>query len=300
MTFSYLGTPYCLGSPDNNIDFQDLEADPKILKPTNNNTSFITEIMPSRVAKPDTLHHPRLLCLHGGGTNANIMRLQCRALRPKLEACFRLVYVEAPFLSQAAPGIDAVYAKWAPFRNWLPGAGDPDESFPGVASYSGSAKIDRRIVASIDQAINLAMEEDDRAGGTGSWVGMFGFSRGAQAAASFLLRQQEYEKSGLATTDFRFALLMAAPAPLFNMAIGSDFQISRDARLNIPSVHVYGSRDSVLWDFQHTLHDCCTTESAKRYDWDADHQIPLKTIDVDAIMALVMQVAQETGAIARG
>ncbi|GKZ19792.1 hypothetical protein AbraIFM66951_010791 [Aspergillus brasiliensis] len=253
-----------------------------------------------KIPKPDpTIHHPRILCLHGGGTNAKIMKIQCRALRAKLETSFRLVYVEGPFITHAGPGISGVYEKWGPFRNWMPGAIEPDESLPGVASYSGSSKVDARIIASIDQAIQSAMEEDDRAGGTGPWVGFMGFSRGAQTAASLLLRQQERQKRGLASTstDFRFALLIAAPAPLLNMNTSSEFQIGSTVQLNIPTVHVYGSRDSMLRDFTHVLYDCCTPTSAQRYDWDADHQIPLKTIDVDAIIQMVMQVARETGAI---
>lgn len=260
-------------------------------------TAVVSSAVPKMNKQPDTLRRPRILCLHGGGTNKNIMKIQCRAFRLKLEAFFRLVYVDAPFITHAGPGVGVVYAKWAPFRNWMPGAIEPDESSPGVASYSGSPKIDERIIASIDQAIQSAKDEDDLAGGTGPWVGLFGFSRGAQTAASLLLRQQEQEKNGLAITDFRFALLMAAPAPLLNMNTRSEFQIGSDARLNIPTVHVYGSRDSMLRDFSFVLHDCCTPDSARRYDWDADHQIPLKTVDVDAIMEMLMQVARETRAI---
>ncbi|RDH28523.1 serine hydrolase-domain-containing protein [Aspergillus welwitschiae] len=266
-----------------------------------NHSLFITAIMSSTIPKLNksyhNIHHPRILCLHGGGTNAKIMKIQCRALRAKLEASFRLVYVEGPFVTHAGPGISAVYNKWAPFRNWMPGAIEPDESSPGVASYSGSSKVDARIIASIDQAIQSAMDEDDRAGGTGPWVGFLGFSRGAQTAASLLLRQQEQQKRGFASTNFRFALLIAAPAPLINMNTSSEFQIQSNDQLNIPTVHVYGSRDSMLRDFTHVLHDCCTPSSTQRYDWDADHQIPLKTIDVDAIIQMVMQVARETGAI---
>src|SRR5690349_3348108 len=116
-------------------------------------TMIMTSTVPKMNKQPDTFHHPRILCLHGGGTNGKIMKIQCRALRPKLEASFRLVYVDAPFITHAGPGVGVVYAGLAPFRNWMPGTIEPDESSPGVASYSGSSKIDERIIASIDQAI---------------------------------------------------------------------------------------------------------------------------------------------------
>ena len=38
-----------------------------------------------------TLHLPRLLCTHVGGTNARIFRMQCRVLEKHLGHTFRLV-----------------------------------------------------------------------------------------------------------------------------------------------------------------------------------------------------------------
>jgi hypothetical protein len=50
-----------------------------------------------------TLYLPRILCLHGGGTNAKIFRAQCRVLRAELGSKFRLCFAEAPFSSQPGP-----------------------------------------------------------------------------------------------------------------------------------------------------------------------------------------------------
>ncbi|KAH1600297.1 hypothetical protein KXW91_008005 [Aspergillus fumigatus] len=52
-----------------------------------------------------TLHLPRLLCLHGGGTNARIFRMQCRVLEKHLGRTFRLVYAQGPF-TVVQPGPD--------------------------------------------------------------------------------------------------------------------------------------------------------------------------------------------------
>lgn len=55
--------------------------------------------------EPDvgTLHLPRILCLHGGGTNAKIFHAQCRVLRAELKGIFRLCFAEAPFPSKPGP-----------------------------------------------------------------------------------------------------------------------------------------------------------------------------------------------------
>lgn len=58
-------------------------------------------------AEDSTLHFPRILCLHGGGTNARIFRMQCRVLERSLSRSFRLVYAEGLFPAQ--PGSDVIY-----------------------------------------------------------------------------------------------------------------------------------------------------------------------------------------------
>ncbi|EHK97152.1 hypothetical protein M7I_7106 [Glarea lozoyensis 74030] len=52
-----------------------------------------------------TLSLPRIMCLHGGGTNAKIFRMQCRALIAQLKSEFRFVFAEAPFISEAGPDV---------------------------------------------------------------------------------------------------------------------------------------------------------------------------------------------------
>ena len=74
---------------------------------------------PKYKAESSTLHLPRILCLHGGGTNARIFRAQCRALITQLESEYRLVFAQAPFDSHAGPDVLSVYSQWGPFRRWL-------------------------------------------------------------------------------------------------------------------------------------------------------------------------------------
>ncbi|KAI5287379.1 hypothetical protein KEM52_001614 [Ascosphaera acerosa] len=187
---------------------------------------------PSEDAAGDagSLAKPRLLCLHGGGSNSQVFRAQLRSIRHKLEPRFRLVYVDGPFLCPPGPGVGMVYQHLAPFRRWLRWLPEHPEVAPEEA------------VAAINRAIARAVAEDDAAGASGECVGLLGFSQGATVAASVLLRQQRREQArreqqqqqqqqqregeqveaeaGLKDLRFRFAVLFAGRAPLVQLASG--------------------------------------------------------------------------------
>ncbi|KAL4734360.1 serine hydrolase-domain-containing protein [Aspergillus similis] len=195
-----------------------------------------------------TLHLPRILCLHGGGTNARIFHSQCRVLRARLSPHFRLVFAEAPFPSAPGPDVVSVYANWGPFKAWFPPGSAAQRAGASLsAAYAhahGQSEDAVRIdddpaihdfaVQSIRKAIEDAMDQDDGLGATGDWVGVLGFSQGAKMAASLLLQQQrEHEaeresrnwgRARAPTTksrrnvDYRFAVLLAGRAPMVSLS----------------------------------------------------------------------------------
>ncbi|PVH94008.1 citrinin biosynthesis oxidoreductase CtnB [Periconia macrospinosa] len=224
---------------------------------------------------PDaSLHLPRILCLHGGGTNSSIFRAQCRIIRRHLEHSFRLVFPDAPYLSKPGPDVTSVYADWGPFRSWMKPQTD-------------------------------ALRKDDEVGATGEWVGLLGFSQGAKLAASLLLREQ-YEielynlsyQSRLADSrlpKFRFAVLLAGRGPLvtldpnFHDFYGSEEEVQEPV-LRMPTVHVHGLQDEGLV-FHRDLRDrCCVEKSTMTVEWDGDHRVPIKTPDVAAVTQALMAV----------
>ena len=247
-----------------------------------------------------TLHLPRLLCLHGGGTNALIFRMQCRVLEKRLRHSFRLVYAQAPFVGvEPGPDVTSVYKDHGPFRSWL-----RDHRMPGVWT-SGD------VAAGIDAALALAMAADDAAGATGDWVGLLGFSQGAKVAVSVLYRQQRCGGS-----DFRFAILFAGRGPLVWLApelplplglvdaatlftlpaptpswllYGSDEHI-----LRLPTIHVHGLKDPGLDRHRELLQDYCSPPQATLLEWEGDHRIPIKTRDVDMVVQQIIRTAKET------
>jgi len=255
-------------------------------------------------AKDSTLHLPRILSLHGGGTNDRIFRAQCSVLERKLKSTFRFCYARAPFPSEAGPDVLSVYERWGPFRRWLRWL--PDH--PEIDAHTA--------VEEIDECLKAAMEEDDRKGATGEWVGLLGFSQGAKMCASLLYRQQIRIKmlgKSHAGFNYHFAVLFAGRAPLvslesahlYSSTLPDASQSSTDELgfttkanlLHLPTIHVHGLKDKELHLHQQLLDQCCAKGSTRLVEWDGEHRMPIKTRDVNAVVDVILAVARETGVL---
>ena len=83
------------------------------------------------------LPRPRILYLHGGGTNSRILRISCRVLEAQLANQARLVYADAPYFGPPGPLVAGAFLEWGPFRTWLPpalGIGPENGKRQGVVS----------------------------------------------------------------------------------------------------------------------------------------------------------------------
>ncbi|KAK8126938.1 uncharacterized protein PG998_002697 [Apiospora kogelbergensis] len=246
---------------------------------------------PEYLAK--TRHLPRILCLHGGGTNAVIFRAQCRQVSLKLEPYFRLVYAEAPYASKPGPDVVSVYADYGPFKRWLRWLPEHPEVEEPAAR------------AALDAAVRKAMDDDDDVA-SGPWVGLLGFSQGAKLAASLLYRQQiRRAKLGTKddhanTTDFRFAVLMAGRAPIVSL----DPDVFHSSMLgDCAEIALKGPPDLMdLVNEDHVLRlptiHYCSADSARVLEWPGGHRVPLKSTDVNPLVDQMLDVARQTGALA--
>lgn len=261
-----------------------------------------------QVEDRSTLHLPRILCLHGGGTNARIFHAQCRVLRKQLSSRFRFCFAEAPFASQAGPDVVAVFRDFSPFKRWLRWL--PEH--PQIESQTA--------VEVIEESLYAAMREDDRKGATGEWVALLGFSQGAKMCASLLFRQQiRAQKLGIsgARTNFRFAVLLAGRGPLvsldpgllMNPALVNASQIGlstfpdehtlrkKEHVLRLPTIHVHGMRDQGLHLHRQLLEQYCEKGTTRLVQWDGDHRVPIKQKDVATLVAPILDLARETGVL---
>lgn len=252
-----------------------------------------------------TLHLPRILCLHGGGTNARIFHAQCRRIRAQLQNEFRFVFAEAGFPSQAGPDVLSVYEDWGPFKRWLRWL--PIHPDPGPEA----------IIDGLHQSLEDAMLLDDMRGATGEWVAVLGFSQGAKVAASLLYRQQLQEQvygKGNASTDFRFGILLAGRAPFVCLdldAEGCDYLPNAShitdvhgfkrpnlhvghSLLRIPTLHVHGTNDPGLDLHRQLFEDFCDPKTRRLIVWDGYHRVPLKTNDVAMVAHGIRELARFT------
>jgi predicted esterase len=264
--------------------------------------------------KPDTKPLPRILCLHGGGVNAKIFETQSRSLVRHLEHSFRLVWADAPFFCDPHSDIIGVYGDYAPFRRWV-------RWLPEHPEIDAETCIEE-----IGYAMRTAMEDDDRAGGTGEWVGLMGFSQGAKLSASLLLEQQAREAkaqtegtkissgpTGIPGLNWRFGILLAGRAPLNNLnpsllkskalvsagSISEGFQfceeVDKGTMLHKPTLHVHGMADPGLHLHRKLLHEYCEDGTAILVEWEGAHRVPLKTMDVDRVVKAIYDIAEGTG-----
>lgn len=256
-----------------------------------------------------TLNLPRILCLHGGGTNGRIFRMQCRVIERALQPWFRLVYAEASLPAQPGSDVTSVYKDYGPFRTWL-------HTSPGDQGRSACEVIDE-----IDAELATAMYLDDLKGATGDWVALLGFSQGAKIAASLLYTQQLSQKlTGMDAAiwpKFKFAVLLAGRGPLVwlgrdtsppdGLANAAELSTSvfgsercsdlSSHILQIPTVHVHGSRDPGL-ELHRDLHRRnCTLDSTTVLEFDQDHRVPIKTRDVNALVDAICMMAVKTGVL---
>ncbi|PSR80083.1 serine hydrolase FSH [Coniella lustricola] len=247
-----------------------------------------------------TLPLPRILCLHGGGTNSSIFYMQCRSLSLHLKSQFRLVFAVASFPSTPGPDVLSVYADCGPFKRWV------YSTAPNAVEEKPKETWD-----AIENQIGDAMDADDKLGATGDFVAVLGFSQGAKVAASILLRQQERPgamgRVGRSEAGFRFGVLMAGRGPLLaydpdNASwLGNDERFDYDSNvaakrlLRIPTIHVHGLQDPGLGFHQVLLEEWCDPRTTTLVEWEGNHRLPIKTLDVKLVVDKIRDVAVRTG-----
>lgn len=251
-----------------------------------------------------TLPLPRILCLHGGGVNAEIFQVQCRGIIARLKSHFRLVFMNGPFLSAPHPSIVSVFGDHGPFRRWL--RWEPDH--PEIDEETAASEIRYQCLK--------AMEDDP---GTGEWVGILGFSQGAKISASLLWTQQQVtQKFGEAEspTQFKFGVLMAGRGPLIRLDMRVDqpqyvvdaAQLSGAFKdwpttnegphvIKVPTLHVHGLRDPSLEEHRVLKNSYCEAGSTLLVEWDGGHRLPVKVHDVETVSAKILELAENTGVI---
>ncbi|MCJ1314369.1 hypothetical protein MMC25_008051 [Agyrium rufum] len=247
-------------------------------------------------AKPSL---PKILCLHGAGTSAAIMRIQAIRLINLLRPNFEFVFLDGPLESVPGPGVLPVFEGFGPYKRWM----------TNVEEQSADALVEERI--KVLEMVKDAVERN------GPFVGIFGFSQGARISCGLLLLQQESKEP---LTNFQFGILAGAPVPpadflslpanrnnlreplviydpLFELWGTSQYDYQPPdprTRLRIPTLHVHGLSDPWLERQRLLLHTICDPRSARVYEFQGGHRLPAMKGNNDMLSKLFIQLHERS------
>jgi predicted esterase len=263
---------------------------------------------------------PAILCLHGGGSNATVFKIQTRRLIWQLEKQFRFVFAQAPIEGTPGFGMLPVFASCAPFYRWV------NRRFK-----AGESDVETTPAAEVDTIDSIIYDVMEANGGVDSFKGVMGFSQGARLTAGLLLRQKiqerddlassssssEFPTSGTATTTttttttpsssasasastglgrglktkFAFGIMIGGPYPPIGLSPSpssdevdmADYKLLKD----IPTVHAWG-RDDHIRPGCEALARLCESDHSFQMDFEGGHHLPLKDVEAKDLCDLIM------------
>ncbi|KAE8150833.1 hypothetical protein BDV25DRAFT_171872 [Aspergillus avenaceus] len=172
----------------------------------------------------------RLLCLHGHGTNSEILETQLAQLRGYLPADWEFDFLDGEMESKPATGIEDIF----------PG---PYYSYHGVP-----------IPEDVWRAYNFIMDVVQE---EGPFDGVIGFSQGAQMAATIIAHEAMINPQA---DVFKFAVFLSAIMP-FDMEAGS-LKLTYDDDVDTLEAEYQGatnSQGSMTHNHLNWLNDCRAT-----------------------------------------
>lgn len=162
---------------------------------------------------------PRLLCLHGGGSNNDITAFQTQGLR--LSARFDIVFLHAPHaIGRCYPGLNQFsLGPWYAWADPTRALSDQEEQWDESLEY-------------------LAKFCEEH----GPFDGAYGFSQGTAALTNFSHPKVWKERFGMKRCPWKFAILACGGASQY-----VTLQRATDI-VDLPSFHIFGKRDRIMAD----------------------------------------------------
>ncbi|KIX09926.1 uncharacterized protein Z518_01007 [Rhinocladiella mackenziei CBS 650.93] len=226
---------------------------------------------------------PAVLCLHGGGSNSTVFKIQCRRLIWNLEKQFRFVFAQAPIEGTPGHGMIPVFASCAPFYRWV------TRRFKSGESDVELTPTDE--IQAVDDILLRVMREN---GGIECFKGVIGFSQGARLVSGLLLRQKREERDlGSSKWKFAFGVMIGGPFPPIAMAEEVDVKDYELLR-TVPTVHAWGRDDHVMEGCK-ALKEACESDNCFQMDFEGGHHLPLKDVEAKDLCDLIMAAWYASG-----
>ncbi|KAG4413302.1 hypothetical protein IFR04_013562 [Cadophora malorum] len=182
---------------------------------------------------------PKVLCLHGSGTNIDIFQIQSRKLRGHLKDQFRFVFINAPFSSPPGPGVLPFFDSDDDFFAWIP---QRRRSRKPLARRIDLGKEEKEANEGLKRALLEIGEYDE------PFVGVMGFSQGAGMAASLLLLAQQARNRGETSywSSLQFGALFNGTSDCLEWQAHRSSKQYEEDMIRIPTVQVHGLMDPWL------------------------------------------------------
>ncbi|KAI2628871.1 serine hydrolase FSH [Hypoxylon sp. NC1633] len=216
------------------------------------------------VSEADTAY--KVLCLHGIGTNSDILEFQTASLRYHLGPSFVFTFVNGAHPWPAAPGIEHSYGL--------------EQAADCFSYYDGSA-------SSAEQAVrDLALYLCEN----GPFDFILGFSLGAAVAATLLLCPGLDQELRKAQSMVKAAVFICGILPQkwesLQKGILEEIKpedIPEEMKINISTVHAYSQQDNEFGDQSEMLARMCVKGKMLSILHTAGHDAPKELEEVKAL-----------------
>ncbi|KAL2065960.1 hypothetical protein VTL71DRAFT_3630 [Oculimacula yallundae] len=214
----------------------------------------------------DDKHLPKILCLHGSGTNIDIFQIQSRKLRALLKGSFRFIFVTGPFSSPPGPGVLPFFDPDDDFYAWLP---QRRRSRRPLTRRIDLGKEEKEANEKLKEALEEMNEYDE------PFAGVMGFSQGAGMAASLLLQAQQAHNRGERSywSSLKFGIMFNGTADCLEWQAHRSAQEIKDDAIRIPTVQVHGLADPWLSNGRMMLDRFFQRDTVKLIEFQGAHHL---------------------------
>jgi predicted esterase len=224
-------------------------------------------------APPPSSSKPAILCLHGGGTNASIFKIQTIRIQRALSSHFEFVFLDAPFECGPGPGVVPVFEGCGPYFSWI--------------TTKGQAEKPERTRDLIERCLEAQREKDGR-----GFIGVLGFSQGARVAAGLLLEHQLRKKHDGESSGLDFGVFMNGTCPPLTSGLSD---LERTEQIDFFTLSVLGIQDPWREDGRRLYSQHCNRDQAVLMEFDVGHRLPLLEEDTARIAEEMLRMFQESG-----
>lgn len=210
----------------------------------------------------------------------------------------QLYCVNGPTIAPATMGVSELYQ--GPFFRYFNAqapslyqlantAQHAAKSAPDLASPEDHARIMRQHGLTDVDPTNVCRFIDEQLSSQGPFDGVLGFSEGASAAATWLLRQTAPNS----TQSFGFAIFLCGTAPVSPHSCDIALADELSERISIPTANIVGDKDPGYKNSL-ALYNLCNSHSATLYNHGRDHAIPWDPHVTEAIAKEIQGVIRRS------